>query len=116
VYELDKYLKKGKIIVGTLNHHLWTIFSRHLVNSNKYPRVITYVNVQLVQLYFSFGKNIVNHKDLNIISFFNNSIIFFIINIYFDEQKSALKYLKDIEVNLNNVLIFTGDFNIRDRE
>ena len=26
----------------------------------------------------------------------------------------ALKYLKDTEVNINNVLIMTGDFNIRD--
>jgi len=26
----------------------------------------------------------------------------------------ALKYLKDIEVNIDNVLIMTGDFNIRD--
>jgi len=27
---------------------------------------------------------------------------------------SALKYLKDTEVNINNVLLMTGDFNIRD--
>ena len=26
----------------------------------------------------------------------------------------ALKYLKNTEVNLNNILIMTGDFNIRD--
>ena len=26
----------------------------------------------------------------------------------------ALKYLKDIEVNINNMLVMTGDFNIRD--
>ena len=26
----------------------------------------------------------------------------------------ALKYLKDTEVNINNVLVMTGDFNIRD--
>jgi len=26
----------------------------------------------------------------------------------------ALKYLKDTEVNISNVLIMTGDFNIRD--
>jgi len=26
----------------------------------------------------------------------------------------ALKYLKDIEVNIDNVLIMTGNFNIRD--
>ena len=37
----------------------------------------------------------------------------FIINIYTDDQQSALKYLKNIEVNLNNILIMIGDFNIR---
>ena len=26
----------------------------------------------------------------------------------------ALKYLKDTEVNIDNILIMTGDFNIRD--
>jgi len=36
------------------------------------------------------------------------------INIYSDNQQSTLKYLKDIEVNLSNVLIMTGDFNIKD--
>jgi len=38
----------------------------------------------------------------------------FIINVYSDNQQSALKYLKDTKMNLNNVLIMTGDFNIRD--
>ena len=35
-------------------------------------------------------------------------------NIYLDSSHSALKYLKDIEVNIDNVLVMTGDFNIRD--
>jgi len=55
-----------------------------------------------------------NHKDINLISFFNNGIICFIINIYSDDQQNALKYLKDIEINLDNVLIMTENFNIRD--
>jgi len=37
-----------------------------------------------------------------------------LINIYSDASQSALKYLKDTEVNLSNVLIMMGDFNIRD--
>ena len=57
-----------------------------------------------------------NHKDINLILFFNNSIICFIINIYSDKQQSALKYLKVIKTNLNNVLIVTEDFNIRDND
>jgi len=36
------------------------------------------------------------------------------INIYSDNQQSTLKYLKNIEVNLSNVLIMTGNFNIKD--
>ena len=55
-----------------------------------------------------------NYRDINIISFLNNGIICFIINIDFDEQQSALKYLKGIEVNINNVLIIMWNFNIRD--
>ena len=40
----------------------------------------------------------------------------FIINVYSDNQQSTLKYLKNIEVNLNNILIITRDFNIRDND
>ena len=35
-------------------------------------------------------------------------------NVYSDSSHSALKYLKDTEVNIDNVLIMIGDFNIRD--
>ena len=34
--------------------------------------------------------------------------------MYSDLLQAALKYLKDTEANINNVLILTGDFNIRD--
>jgi len=37
-----------------------------------------------------------------------------LINIYLDLFQSALKYLKDTEVNIHNILIMMGDFNIRD--
>jgi len=35
-------------------------------------------------------------------------------NIYSDSSHSALKYLKNTEVNIHNLLIMTGDFNIHD--
>jgi len=46
--------------------------------------------------------------------FFNNNLIFFLINIYSDLLQPALKYLKNTKVNINNVLIMTNDFNIID--
>ena len=42
--------------------------------------------------------------------------MYFILNIYSGDQQNTLKYLKNTEVNLNNVLIMTGDFNIRDSD
>ena len=35
-------------------------------------------------------------------------------NIYSDSSYTTLKYLKDTEVNLSNLLIMAGNFNIRD--
>jgi len=35
-------------------------------------------------------------------------------NIYSDSFHLALKYLKDIEVSIDNILVMIGDFNIRD--
>ena len=34
-------------------------------------------------------------------------------NVYSDTSQSALKYLKNTEANIQNLLIITNDFNIR---
>ena len=65
-------------------------------------------------MYFALRKNIFNHRDICYFSFFNNDDIFFIINVYSDDCQSTLKYLKNTEVNIQNMLIMAGNFNIRD--
>ena len=67
-------------------------------------------------MYFSLWKDIFNHKDVYCFLSFNNGNIFFMINIYSDNPHSALKYLKDTEANLHNVLVMASDFNIRDSD
>jgi len=87
------------------------MFTRLSLTDNDYSRVITYINIKFIKLHFSLRKDIFNYRNINLISFFNCN---FIINIYSDNQQTTLKYLKDTEVNLNNVLIITDNFNIRD--
>jgi len=77
------------------------------------PWVISYINVHLSYMWFSLRKDIISYKDICYFYFFNNGDIFFMISIYSNDHQSALKYLKDTEVNLYNVLIMAGDFNIR---
>jgi len=97
--------EEGKEIIEALNHPSWILFVRNSKNMNYFPRVLTYINARLTRLYFSLRKDIINHKDINLVFFFNDRSICFLIN---------LKYLKDTEVNLNSILIIIRDFNISD--
>ena len=105
---------EGISLLGVPNHPNWLTFAREPCSTNDSPRVIIYINVRLSSFCFSLQKDIINHRDILLALFFNNSIVYWIMNIYSDSSYSALKYLKDTEVNIPNLLIMTGDFNIRD--
>jgi len=92
------------------NQKKWNIKSRKI---DKRKRKMLVSKHTITQLCFSLRKDILNHKD---IFFFNNDIIFFIINIYLDKHQMVLKYLKNIKVNICNILVITEDFNIRNRD
>ena len=100
--------------MGTNHHPNWLSFTRIPSDRLDSPRVITYINIHLSSLRFLLRKDIINHRDIILISFVNNHISYFIMNVYSDSSHSALKYLKDTEVNIDNVLLMMGDFNIRD--
>jgi len=105
---------KGDPFVSTSYHPNWIMFGRNPTNNNDLPRVVSYVNIRLSPLRFLLCKDIINHRDINLLSFVNNNLFFFILNVYSDSSHLALKHLKDTEVNIDNVLIMTGDFNVRD--
>ena len=81
---------------------------------NDSSHVVLYINIRISSMQFSPCKDILNHKDIYLISFLNNNNIFSLINIYSDLSQIALKYLKNIEAAINNVLIMMGNFNICD--
>ena len=105
---------KGEPLMGTSHHPNWTTFTRTPSNDKDIPRVITYVNIRLSALCFLLCKDIFSHRDVSLISFSNNNICYYIINVYSDSSNTALKYLKDTEANIDNVVLMIGDFNIRD--
>ena len=100
--------------MGTCHHPNWITFARFPSDRLDSPRVISYVNICLSLLRFLLCKDIINHRDISLISFFNNNVCYYIMNVYSDSSHTVLKYLKDTEVNIENVLLMTGDFNIRD--
>jgi len=105
---------EGEVLVGVPYHPNWLSFARSSPIQSDYPRVMAYINIRLSHLWFSLRRDIINHRDILLISFFSNNICYSIMNIYSDTFHSALKYLKDTEANIDNLIIMTGDFNIRD--
>jgi len=106
--------REGDPLMGSSYHPNWISFARTSSNDKDFPRVITYVNNHLSVLHFLLHKDIINHRDISLISFSNNNICYYILNIYSDSSYTALKYLKDTEANIDNVILMTGDFNTRD--
>jgi len=105
---------EGEELVGVPHHPNWLTFTRTPTNQSDLPRVLTYVNICISHLHFSLQNDIFNYRDISCISFFNQNSIFFLINVYLDSSQLALKYFKNTEVNIYNVIIIIGDFNIRD--
>jgi len=104
----------GEPLMGTNHHPNWILFARIPLERLDSPRVIIYISICLSSLCFLLYKDIINHRDIILISFFNNNVCYYIMNVYSDSSHSALKYLQDTEVNIDNILLMTGDFNIRD--
>jgi len=105
---------KKELLVGVPHHPNWLTFARTPTNQSDFPRVLIYINICVLHLHFFLQNDILNHRDISCISFSNQRYIYFMINIYPDSFQSALKYLKNTESNIHNVIIMTGDFNIRD--
>jgi len=99
-------------MVSIVNHPNWLTFVRNPVNKSKYPRVAIYVNIRLSLFRFLLCQDIIDFRNILLVSFFNNNDIFWLMNIYSDSSHSTLKYLKNTEVNIRNLLIITGNFNI----
>jgi len=105
---------KDKALIGTTHHPNWLLFARIPSERLDSPRVITYINICFSSFHFLLCKDIINHRNIILISFLNNYVCYYIMNVYSDSSHSALKYLKDTGVNIDNVLLMTGNFNIRD--
>jgi len=60
--------------------------------------------------------DIVNHWDINVLAFHCDHYTNFIINVYSNSNQTALYFLLQNTINLDNIVIITGNFNIRDSD
>jgi len=106
----------GDPIYSTPNHPDWTLFIRQDPAQENYAQVATYVNKKLQKMRFTLRLDIINHRDVNVLVFHSGQHINYIINIYSNDNQSALHFLNRNIIDLNNTVVMTGNFNIRDND
>ena len=97
--------KNSQPIFSTFNHPVWLQLIQLPSHEGNKLCTITYINSRLAKLQFFLRKDIFNHYDIDLVSFFNRSQVYFLLNIYFNKHQTTLRYLKNIEFNINNILI-----------
>ena len=77
---------EGNELIEVPNHLNWIVFSRHSSQTNDFPWVVTYINIHLSFLWFSLWNDILNHKDISCIFFYNCGLSYFLFNVYSDSS------------------------------
>jgi len=75
-----------------------------------------FIHSRLFRLHFALRRDIVDYKDIQLLSFFNRGQCQFIMNVYSDDLYTAVDFLSRKALNIPNLLYMGGDFNIRDTE
>jgi len=67
---------EGILLVGIVNHPNWLTFAREPNVTKKCPKITIFISVRLTSCHFSFCKDIIDHRDIFLASFFINSELF----------------------------------------
>ena len=115
-YILSTTLLEGDRVVGASIYLDQTQIVQPPKNSKDIPQVIAFIHSCLSGLRFSLRRDVINHCNILLLSFFDRRKYYFFINVYLDNHHSAIKFMLDQVIDIPNLLYMDRDFNIRDIE
>jgi len=74
---------------------------------------MVFIHTYLSRLRFALRRDVIDHQDILLLSFFNRNKCYFFINVYSNNHHSAVKFMLDKVINISNLLYMGGDFNVR---
>jgi hypothetical protein len=101
---------EGEEVIGPPLHRDWNVIYRKPDQSGN-PRTICYVHKRLVKLRPSYRREIINHKDLLLLSLQVGGSEIFALNVYNDDRAMAVSFLKREGLIIPHLSIMAGDFN-----
>lgn len=101
---------KGEAVVGAPKHPEWVSMVRGPGSGPK-PRIMMYVHTRLAKLRPSLRRDLINHRDISVVSFFGRAGCVNIMNVYSDGRNTAIYLLKEKMDDLPPLAYVGGDFN-----
>jgi hypothetical protein len=101
---------EGEEVIGPPLHRDWNVIY-HKPDQSGNPRTICYVHKRLVKLRPSYRREIINHRDLLLLSLQVGGSEIFALNVYNDNRVTAVSFLKREGLIIPRLAIMTGDFN-----
>ena len=100
---------EGDEVVGAPRHPQWQMMVRPPPPGEN-PRVMAYVSTRLAALRPAMRRNLVDHRDLLLVSLFGRGQTFNFLNVYNNADGKACTFLEEREMPLPLVYM-GGDFN-----
>jgi hypothetical protein len=101
---------EGKEVIGPPLHRDWNVIYCKPDQSGN-PRTMCYVHKRLVKFRPSYCREIIDHRDLLLLSLQVGGSEIFALNVYNDDRATAVSFLKREGLIIPHLSIMTGDFN-----
>ncbi|CAA7264644.1 unnamed protein product [Cyclocybe aegerita] len=100
---------EGDEVIGTPKHPNWLQMVR--IKEGEVPRVIASVSTRLSRYRPAMCRDIVDHRDILILSLFSGGEVLNLMNVYSDDQHTAIEHLAAHVHSLPPFIYMAGDFN-----
>ncbi|KAF5380151.1 hypothetical protein D9615_006148 [Tricholomella constricta] len=103
---------EGEAVVGPPIHPDWMVIFRRPKGEGDRPRVMTYVNKRLAAMRPAFRTDLADHRDILVLTLWgeDNTPLHYI-NVYSDQNSTAINWLCDNVERLPQLQCMAGDFN-----
>lgn len=91
-------------VIGTPIHLYWAQVVQFPQNSEYISIIICSIHSRLFRLCFSLRKNTVDHRDIQLLFFFNQNRYQLLMNVYSDSLHTNMKLLFNKALNISNLL------------
>ncbi|CAA7268141.1 unnamed protein product [Cyclocybe aegerita] len=104
----SKYME-GDEVIGAPKHPDWLQMVR--IKEGEVPCVIAYVSTRLSRYCPAMRRDIVDHRDILVLSLFSGGEVLNLMDVYSDDQHTAIEHLAARVHSLPPFIYMAGDFN-----